>query len=45
MRRDRVISYAFCGINVWLHLIFVLDIVSTLVVAAEAKRVLISTRA
>ena len=40
MHRDRAISTTFLTVNVILHLIFVVDIVSTLVVAHRAKRVL-----
>jgi len=40
MHRDRAISTTFLTVNVILHLIFIVDIVSTLVVAHRAKRVL-----
>lgn len=38
LKRRRVVTSAFCIINSVLHLIFVADIVSTLVVAARAKQ-------
>lgn len=38
--RDRAISTTFLTVNVILHLIFIVDIVSTLMVAHRAKQVL-----
>lgn len=42
LRRQRMLSTSFCVITVLLHLTFVLDILSTLVVAAESDRVLVA---
>jgi len=40
MMRQRVLSPRFCAVNVLLQLVFVADVVSTLVVARRAKLVL-----